>query len=45
MRNISLGIIIGIIISMIILCFFPITETEVVCGNCGMKKWYFEIIK
>ena len=45
MRNISLGIIIGIIICIIILSFYPIKETEIVCGNCGMKKWYFKIIK
>tara|TARA_Y100000310_G_scaffold265008_1_gene275847 strand:- start:280 stop:417 length:138 start_codon:yes stop_codon:yes gene_type:complete len=45
MKNISLGIIIGIIICIIILCYHPITETEFVCGNCGMKKWYFEIAK
>jgi len=42
MRNLSLGIIIGIIISMIILSFFPIKETEQACGSCGAKAWYFK---
>ena len=45
MRNVSLGIIIGIIISMIILCHFPLTETEQACGNCGAKAWYFKPAK
>ena len=45
MRNLSLGIIIGIIISMIILSFFPITETTQACSNCGMKAWYFKPAK
>ena len=43
MRNISIGITIGIIISMVIISFFPIPETDQACSNCGMKAWYFKI--
>ena len=43
MRNISIGITIGVIISMVIISFFPIPETDQACSNCGMKAWYFQI--
>ena len=39
----SLGITVGILISMIILTFYPIPETEQACGACGAKAWYFKI--
>ena len=39
----SLGIAIGTIICMFILCFYPITETTQACSNCGMNAWYFKI--
>ena len=45
MRNISLGIMIGIIICMGILSYYPLTETEQACYNCGMKAWFFKEIK
>ena len=43
MRNISIGITIGVIISMVVLSFFPIPETDQACSNCGMKAWYFQV--
>ena len=43
MRLVSLGIMIGILICMIILTFYPIIETDQACSNCGMKAWYFEL--
>ena len=43
MKNISIGITIGVIISTIIISFFPIPETDQACGNCGMKAWYFSL--
>ena len=43
MKNIAIGITIGIIISMVIISFFPIPETDQACSNCGMKAWYFQV--
>ena len=43
MRLISIGIMIGILICMIILTFYPIVETDQACGNCGHKAWYFKL--
>ena len=40
----TIGIITGIIICMIILCYYPIVETEQACLNCGHSAWYFKII-
>ena len=40
----SIGIMIGVLICMIILCYKPITETEQACLNCGHSAWYFKII-
>tara|TARA_Y100000310_G_scaffold96869_1_gene94577 strand:- start:206 stop:352 length:147 start_codon:yes stop_codon:yes gene_type:complete len=45
MRDISLGIMIGIIICMGILCYIPLTETEQACYNCGAMAWYFKPAK
>lgn len=41
----SLGIMIGVIICTIILCYYPIVETEQACMNCNHSAWYFKIIK
>ncbi len=41
----SLGIMIGVIICAIILCYYPIVETEQACMNCNHSAWYFKIIK
>ena len=41
MRDISLGIMIGVTICMIILCYYPITETELACGKCGSPAFWF----
>ena len=41
MRDISLGIMIGVIICMIILCYYPITETELSCEKCGSPSFWF----
>ena len=43
MRNISIGIMVGVLICTVILSFFPLTETDQACGNCGAKAWYFEL--
>jgi hypothetical protein len=43
MKNISIGITIGVIISIIIISFFPIPETDQACGKCGAKAWYFQV--
>ena len=45
MRKISLGIMIGIIICMGILCYYPITETDQACSKCGAMAWYFKEAK
>ena len=41
MRTFSLGIMTGIIICMGILCYIPLTETELSCGNCGSPSFWF----
>ena len=41
MRSYALGIMTGIIIFMIILCYYPITETELSCGKCGSPSFWF----
>jgi len=45
MRNISIGIMLGLLISMVIISYFPIPETEQACGSCGAKAWYFQLAK
>ena len=42
-RLISIGIMIGILICMTILSFYPIVETDQACSNCGEKAWYFQL--
>ena len=43
MKNISIGVMTGILICIIVLSFFPIPETDQACGNCGAKAWYFQL--
>ena len=43
MRLFSLGMMMGIITCMIILCYIPIPETEQACYNCGLLKWWHKI--
>ena len=43
MRNISIGMILGILVCIIVLSFFPLTETDQACGACGAKAWYFQV--
>ena len=43
MRNISIGMTLGILICIIVLSFFPIPETDQACGKCGSKAWYFQV--
>ena len=45
MRDISLGIMIGVLICMCILTYYPITETDQACYNCGAMAWYFKLAK
>ena len=45
MRNLSLGIMIGVLICMCMLTYFPLTETDQACGSCGAKAWYFQLAK
>ena len=45
MKNLSLGIMIGVLICMVIVSYFPLIETEQACGSCGAKAWYFKIAK
>lgn len=40
-RDISLGMMMGVLICMIILSFYPITPTELTCGKCGAKAYWF----
>ena len=41
MRSYALGIMTGIIICMGILCYIPLTETELSCGKCGSPSFWF----
>ena len=43
MRNIVLGILIGVLICTIVLCHYPIPETTQTCGNCGADAWFFRM--
>ena len=43
MRNISIGMMLGILICIIVLSFFPIPETDQACGKCGSKAWWFQL--
>ena len=43
MRNISIGIMFGLLICMVILSFYPIPITDQACGSCGAKAWYFQV--
>ena len=43
MRLMCLGIMIGVLICMVILMFYPIVETTQACTNCGHEAWYFKI--
>jgi hypothetical protein len=45
MRLISLGIMIGILMCMIILTFYPIIETDQACSRCGAKAWFFQVVE
>ena len=42
MRSYALGIMTGIIICMIILCYIPLTETELACQQCN-ECWWFDL--
>jgi len=43
MRNLSIGIMFGVLISMVIVSFYPLSITDQACGSCGAKAWYFEL--
>ena len=45
MRSYALGIITGIIICMVILCYIPLTETEITCEKCGSPAFWFHKAK
>ena len=45
MKLICIGIMIGVLICMIILTFYPIMETTQACSNCGYEAWYFRIVE
>ena len=45
MRNLAIGISIGVLICMCILTYYPITETDQACYNCGAMAWYFKPAK
>ena len=40
MRNLAIGISIGVLICMCILTYYPITDTETACQNCGHSNWW-----
>ena len=42
MRNLSLGIMIGVLISMVIVSYFPLPETELACQQCN-ECWWFDL--
>ena len=42
MRNLSIGIMVGILTSMVILSFFPLSVTEQACQYCD-DCWWFEL--
>ena len=37
---ISIGIMIGVLICTIILCYYPIVETDIICANCKFQQWW-----
>ena len=43
MRYLSIGIMLGLLLSMAIITFFPLPETTQTCGSCGAKAWYFQV--
>ena len=42
MRNLSLGIMIGLVTSMVIITLFPLPETEQACQYCD-DCWWFDL--
>ena len=40
MRNLSLGIMIGVLLCMAIMSYYPTSQTKLVCGGCGSPEWY-----
>ena len=43
MKNLSIGIMLGVLICTIIISYYPLTETDQACGKCGSKAWYFQV--
>ena len=43
MRHLSIGLMLGLLICMVTLSFFPSPETTETCGACGAKAWYFQL--
>ena len=42
MRNLSIGIMLGLLISMVIITFFPLSEIEQACQYCD-DCWWFDL--
>mgnify|MGYP003151091597 CR=1 FL=1 len=42
MKNISIGIMLGVVMCMIILTYYPLSETEQACQYCD-DCWWFEL--
>ena len=39
----TLGVMSMGLIATIIICLYPIPETDQACGKCGSKAWYFKL--
>ena len=42
MRNLSIGIMLGVLTCMVILSFYPLPETEQACEYCN-ECWWFDL--
>ena len=43
MRNLALGIMIGALICVAIMSYYPTPDTKVVCMSCGAEKWWMVV--
>jgi len=43
MKNLSIGVMFGVLICTIIISYYPLTETDQACSKCGSKAWYFQL--
>ena len=41
MYYIIIGMFTGVIICTIILCYYPVIDTDIVCRRCNSQQWWF----